>query len=460
MNIDAIVKRSRKVSEPYCITWFTPVVVASAFFPGIRRKEKSMQKQNVVAVVALVMCWLLSVSCPTRAADKYTANQLQQMVAPIALYPDSLLSQILMASAYPLEIVQADRWVKANAKLSDAERTKALGQQKWDPAVTSLTAFPDVLSRLSENLDWTQALGEAFLAQKDDLFGAIQVMRAKAQTAGNLQNTSQMDVTADANNNITITPAETQVVYVPQYNPTVVYGSTWTDTSWYWPTVMAPPAGYVAGTALAFGTGVVAGAAMFGGVNWYNRSAWVGSNYWHYPAYHGGVNYNNVYNNFNRAGQTNWQYNNYHRGNVNFQNNNLQQRYNANVNNGNIRGFNNNTINRGNTFNFNSGNTNLNRGNTSVNRQGSNSMPGSRSVPYTRPGNASTLPSNASSRGFSGAGATRSTPFGSYGSGSFESRASQRGQFSSGRQGGGLSGSSGFSRPVNSGGFRGGARRR
>src|SRR5262249_49297782 len=150
---------------------------------------------------------------------------------PIALYPDSLVSQILMASTYPLEVVEADRWVKANKSLQGDALTSALEAQTWDPSVKSLVNFPQVLAMMSEKLDMTQKLGDAMLAQQKDVLDAVQRLRAKAQAQGNLKTTKEQTVvveqpaTTEQSMVIKIEPADPQVVYVPSYNPAVVYGT-------------------------------------------------------------------------------------------------------------------------------------------------------------------------------------------------------------------------------------------
>lgn len=160
-----------------------------------------------------------------KTAEKtFTVAELDQAVAPIALYPDSLVSQILMAATYPLEIVQASRWVQANPKLKGDALTKELEKQKWDPSVKSLVNFPDVLKMMSDKLDWTQQLGDAMLSQQKDVMAAVQRLRTKAIEAGNLKTTEQQKVIVEKKI-IVIQAASPQVVYVPVYNPVVVYGA-------------------------------------------------------------------------------------------------------------------------------------------------------------------------------------------------------------------------------------------
>jgi hypothetical protein len=201
------------------------------------------------------------------AAAQFTQEELDQLVAPIALHPDPLISQILMASTYPLEVVQAERWAKQNAKLKGDQLTTALEKQDWDPSVKSLVSFPQVLSMMSEKLDWTQKLGDAFLEDQKKVLDAIQGLRAKAQASGNLKTTKEQTVIVEEKI-IKIEPANPQVVYVPSYNPTVVYGA--------WPYPAYPPysyypPGYVAGSMFMFGAGVAMTAAWgyaWGNCNW------------------------------------------------------------------------------------------------------------------------------------------------------------------------------------------------
>jgi len=188
----------------------------------------------------------------------FKPEELEQLAAPIALYPDSLVAQILMASTYPLEVVQADRFAKQNKNLKGDALTKSLEAQTWDPSVKSLVNFPQVLTMMSEKLDWTQKLGDAFLAQQKDVMDTIQKLRAKAQAAGNLKTTKEQVVIVEQKI-IKIEPASPQVIYVPAYNPTVVYGA-WPYPA-YPPYYYYPP-GYVAtATAFSFMAGMAVGAA-------------------------------------------------------------------------------------------------------------------------------------------------------------------------------------------------------
>ena len=224
--------------------------------------------------------------------------QLAALVAPVALYPDPLVAQVLMASTYPLEVAEAYNWQKANSRLKGDALNQALQQQNWDASVKSLVSFPPVLGMMGSQLSWTQELGNAVLAQQSDVMNAIQALRAKAKASGALQSNSQQTVTTQgsgSNETIVIQPANPQVVYVPSYNPSVVYGG-WPYPA-YPPYAYYPP-GYVAGTALlSFGLGMAVGAALWGGCHW-GGGGWGGGNSLT-------VN-NNNFNNFNRNTNNNW----------------------------------------------------------------------------------------------------------------------------------------------------------
>lgn len=200
----------------------------------------------------------------------FKPEEIDQLVAPIALYPDSLVSQILMASTYPLQVVEAARWVKASPSLKGDKLTAALEKNSWDPSVKSLVNFPPVLSMMDAKLDWTQKLGDAVLAQQKDVMDSVQRLRAKAKEAGQLKTTQEQKVSVEpATQIIIIEPAKPEVIYVPTYNPTVVYGA-WPYPA-YPPYYYYPP-GYVAGTAaFSFAAGVAVGAAWgyaWGNCNW------------------------------------------------------------------------------------------------------------------------------------------------------------------------------------------------
>lgn len=206
------------------------------------------------------------------AQAKLPPEQLDSLVAPIALYPDPMLSQVLVASTYPLEIVQLQQWLEQNKGLKDKALADAAMKQDWDPSIQAMAAMPDLVKRLSENIKWTADLGNAFLAQQSDVMDAVQRMRKKAQDAGNLKTTEQQKVeneVVQGKSVVVIEQADPQVVYVPSYNPTVVYGAP----AYPYPPMYYPPPGYyAAGMAISFGVGMAMGAAWGGGWGW--GSSW------------------------------------------------------------------------------------------------------------------------------------------------------------------------------------------
>jgi hypothetical protein len=239
-----------------------------------------------------------------QSAPLLKAEELEQVVAQIALYPDALLSQVLMASTYPLEVVSADRWVKANKNLKGEQLKTAAAQQPWEDSVKALTATPTVLDLMSQKLDWTQKLGDAVLAQQADVMDAIQRLRTKADAQNNLKTTKEQKVTKTTSQQgkqvIVIEPANPEVIYVPTYNPAVVYGS-WPYPA-YPPYAYPPYGGYLAGGLIGFGLGVAVGAAWGGGFGWGNNNinisrnvniGQVGNNWNHKVEHRGGVRYNN-----------------------------------------------------------------------------------------------------------------------------------------------------------------------
>src|SRR5512136_1936968 len=192
-------------------------------------KKFKVPKYLLTFFLAFLMAappWILAQSA--EEPKTFKQEELDQILAPIALYPDELLSQVLMASTYPLEVVQAERWAKQNKSLKGDALTNALEKQDWDPSVKSLVNFPDVLTMMSEKLDWTQKLGDAFLEQQKEVLGTIQKLRQKAEEEGNLKATSEQEVVVDEQTKtIVIEPANPEVFYVPTYDPTVVYGAWW-----------------------------------------------------------------------------------------------------------------------------------------------------------------------------------------------------------------------------------------
>ncbi len=222
-------------------------------------------------------------------------DELQQLVAPIALYPDALVAQILGGATFPDQIAAANNFLLINKNLSGATLMQAVDAQPWDPSVKALTQFPSVLGNLASNLSWTSALGEAYHTQTADVMSAVQALRAKAYASGNLKSGSQITVVQQSPQVIVIQPANPQVIYVPTYNPAVVYGTPYVTPGY-------STAAVVATGMIAFGAGVAVGAAMSGGgccgwsysswnCNWhggtvvYANSTYYGNNAWHGGAY-------------------------------------------------------------------------------------------------------------------------------------------------------------------------------
>ena len=230
---------------------------------------------------------------PAPAYAPQTPQQLQQLVAPIALYPDSLVAQILAASTFPEQVVEADRWVQANPDLKGDALGKAVDQQPWDPSVKALAAFPSVLGNMDKNLSWTSSLGDAYYNQQQDVMDAIQVMRKRAEEAGNLKSTPQQVVNNEGST-VEIQPANPDVVYVPAYDPWLVYGGPIGP----WPGWYAYPGIWFGGPYLSFGLGF--GIGGFGGFGW-GWGHW-GFN-WHggYPMYGGGRYFSRSPTFYNRA---------------------------------------------------------------------------------------------------------------------------------------------------------------
>jgi Protein of unknown function (DUF3300) len=292
------------------------MIAVPSLVTGLRRVALAM-------AVLLVAVWGgVSVQAEEAATDKPLSNeQLDQLVAPIALYPDSLISQILMAATYPLEVVEAARWSKENPNVKGQALEDAMQKQQWDPSVKALTAVPQTLAMMNDQLKWTQDLGDAFLAQQSDVLDAVQRLRARADAAGNLKSTPQQTVTrtnrpagspsSAPSTAYVIAPTNPTEYYVPIYDPGVVYGAwpypTYEPFYWY-------PPGYVATGVFGFAAGVAVGAAIWGNVNWWNRN----------------VNINvNRYNSFNRTRITNntWTHNAEHRHGVSYNNARVSAQY-------------------------------------------------------------------------------------------------------------------------------------
>ncbi len=273
------------------------------------------------------------------AGDLLTQPQIEQLLAPIALYPDDLLMQVLMASTYPLEIVQAKRWLGQgqNAALAGDGLANALIAQPWDPSVKSLTPFPDVLGMMNDQLEWTQQLGDALLEQQDDVMNAIQVLRGRARANGMLTSGPQQAVTVTQNVNvapaagtvvappaqiIVIAPTQPERVYVPVYDPSVAFGA-WPHPG-YPPTYFPPPPSYGLGTALLTGLAFAGGVAVVGSLWGWARPGWGGGG--------NSINVNaNRYNNINvnrtQINNNNWRHDSSHRQGVAYRNQDVSNRY-------------------------------------------------------------------------------------------------------------------------------------
>jgi uncharacterized membrane protein YgcG len=320
-----------------------------------------------------------------------TPEQLQQLVAPIALYPDSLVAQVLAASTFPAEIVEADRWVQANPDLKGDALAKAVDQQSWDPSVKALCAFPTVLGNMDKNISWTSSLGDAYYNQEQNVMDAIQVMRQKAQQAGNLKDTPQQTVQTQGSD-IVIQPASPDVVYVPAYDPWLVYGYPVVA----WPGWYPYPGIWFGGPSIYWG-GIGFGIGFWGGYGW-------GWGHWGVGWGGRGVIYNN--NRYYSRSNTFYNRNNYYRG-------------------GGERGVANN-VQHG-------GGNNVQRGGGNVYNN-----PGGRDTPFH--GN------NQAARGFDqsrGQSGTRSSGFSGYDHGGEARSYSSRGSASFGGGGGGFHGGGG-----------------
>jgi len=230
-------------------------------------KIQEMFPRALILVFALILLIPTGVFGQEGAKKVFTTEELDQMLAPVALYPDSLLAQVLMASTYPIEIVQADRFAKKNKDLKGDKLLEAAKNEDWDPTVKSLLQFPDVIGMMSDKLDWTTKLGDAFLAQQKDVMDSVQRLRKKANAAGNLKTTKEQTVVVEKET-IIIQSASPEVIYVPAYNPTVVYG-TWAYPA-YPPYPYYPPGYGMAAATFGFMAGVAVGSSgcCWGNCNW------------------------------------------------------------------------------------------------------------------------------------------------------------------------------------------------
>jgi uncharacterized protein DUF3300 len=404
------------------------------------------------------------------AAQKiYKNEQLDQMLAPVALYPDSLLSQLLMATTYPGDFAEAAEWVKAHPDAKGDDAVKQVDGESWDPSVKSLVAFPQVLAQFGPQVDWVQKLGDAFLAQPDDVMGSVQRLRAQAQKAGTLKTTEQQKIIvqqapeAPSTTVIQIEPANPQVVYVPNYNPTVVYGS-WAYPSY--PPVYYPPPPYyyhpvASGLAagIAFGVGVAAVNSLWGGFNWGHNDVNINVNRY---------NNVNVNNRISGNGNVNWNHNAANRRGAPYADNRSRQQYGQGVG-----GANNRANYRGNeasrqraqqSFNNSTGFTGGNRGGgaNAANRGGANAANRGGGANAANRGGGGSRNVGASAGNRSASAGSRSSAFSGANSAQSAQRQSSRGQASqrSSMSGGGrASAGRQVSRPSPRSGGGGGRRR-
>ena len=256
-----------------------------------------------------------------------TPDQLDSLVSPIALYPDPILSQVLVASTYPLEIVEAARWLSQNSNLQGKALVDAAAKQSWDASVQALVVLPDLLKRLNQDISWTSDLGNVFLAQQQEVMQAVQRMRQRAQSNGALQSTGEQQVTTTAqggNTYIEIQPASPQVVYIPEYNPVAVWG----PPAYPYPPIYYPPStgAIIAASAISFGVGVAVGAIWSGGwggwgwgCGWGRNNVVINNNFIS----------SNRFNRVNVANGNNWVHNPVHRGGVPYNNRNVANRFNG-----------------------------------------------------------------------------------------------------------------------------------
>ena len=286
---------------------------------------------NVCYFISLLCFLVVSPALDTARAESAaspprTAAQLEQLVAPIALYPDSLISQILMASTYPLEVIEAARWVQGNPGVTGQALEDAMQKQQWDPSVKSLTAIPQTLQMMNDKLAWTQQIGDAFLAQQADVLDAVQRLRERADSTGTLKTTEQQKVTktsvaqapegtsrsADAPAYVyTIESTSPDTYYLPIYDPMEAYGA-WPYAG-YEPFYWYPP-GYFGGNVLTFAAGAFVGAAIWGNVDWWRRNVTINP-----------LRYNQ-FNRTNIASNT-WNHNPAHRGSVPYRDQGVAQRF-------------------------------------------------------------------------------------------------------------------------------------
>jgi hypothetical protein len=313
----------------------------------LRKKFPSRMGQSLVAVLCVLSLvpgdtavYALPITqqngSANQAAPTIPNDQLDSLVAPVALYPDPLLTQVLVASTYPLEIIQLQQWIQKNSSLTGDALTNAVEKQAWDPSIQSMAIFPDLVKRLADDIKWTTDLGNAFLAQQSEVMDAVQRMRMKAQAAGHLKSTDQMKVetkVVETKTVVVIQQTNPQVIYVPTYSPVVVFGPPMYMYP-YPPIYYPPPSYYPAGVFFAFGVGVAVGSYYRGG--WGYNCGWgrhttininVNNRYIsHYN--HTNINVNrNVNVNANRNVNGTWQHNSQHRGGAPYSNQQVAKQY-------------------------------------------------------------------------------------------------------------------------------------
>jgi uncharacterized membrane protein YgcG len=287
---------------------------------GIKMNAERIGKSALNWLLILLLATPIGIFAQSSGSSaRLSQQELDQMLAPIALYPDSLLAQILMAATYPVEVIQADRWVRSNKNLKGDQLNAALDKMNWDLSVKALVPFPQVLAMMSEKLDWTQKVGDAFLAQQGDVMDTIQQLRSKAYAQGSLKNTNQQKVIVEQQV-IRVEPANPQVVYMPTYNPTVVYGSWWYPS--YPPYPLYPSGAVVATGLISFAAGVAVGSAWnsgWGSWNWggHQVNANINRN----------ININNNNININNLQTNKWDHDADHRRSNPYRNQDLSERY-------------------------------------------------------------------------------------------------------------------------------------
>lgn len=281
-----------------------------------------MQVYRALQQLLLLATLLLVSSCSANAQNQRNSNafteaELDQMLAPVALYPDSVLTHLLIAATYPLEVVQATRWVEQHPGLSGDEAVEAVSDQDWDPSVQALVAFPQLLKRLNDDLSWTQQLGEAFISDETALLASIQRLRQRAYAHGSLRNTEHIVVEREREV-IVIEPARREVVYVPYYDTRVVYGNWWWPA--YPPVYWYEPAGYRSSLTFYWGSGFrIRPSFYFGIFDWHQRHVVVHHHYYHKPP-----RYYPRRQHFQHA--TRWQHDHYHRRGVHYQHSALRDK--------------------------------------------------------------------------------------------------------------------------------------